>query len=41
MKKGLVPNDIKYMGSLVQDICYRNAKAYFNLGYNQKIEITE
>jgi len=34
MKKGLVPNDIKYMGSLVQDICYRNAKAYFNLRYN-------
>ncbi|MBA4746324.1 MAG: glucuronate isomerase [Muricauda sp.] len=41
IKKGLVPNDIEYIGSLVQDICYRNAKAYFNLGYNQKIDITE
>ncbi|MDF0718129.1 glucuronate isomerase [Muricauda sp. 334s03] len=34
MKKGLIPNDLEYIGSLVQDICYRNAKAYFNLGYN-------
>lgn len=30
MRKGLVPNDIAYIGGLVQDICYRNAKAYFD-----------
>ncbi|MDD7885457.1 glucuronate isomerase [Flavivirga sp. 57AJ16] len=30
IKKGLVPNDLSYVGGLVQDICYRNAKAYFN-----------
>jgi len=34
IKKGLVPNDIEYIGGLVQDISYRNAKAYFNLGDN-------
>lgn len=34
IKKGLVPNDLPYIGSMVQDICYRNAKTYFNLGYN-------
>ncbi|RIV68273.1 glucuronate isomerase [Flagellimonas aequoris] len=34
IKKGLVPNDIAHIGGLVQDICYQNAKTYFNLGYN-------
>ncbi|WP_375587732.1 glucuronate isomerase [Flagellimonas aurea] len=34
IKKGLVPNDIEYIGGLVQDISYRNAKAYFKLGDN-------
>ena len=34
IKKGLVPNDIEYIGGLVQDISYGNAKAYFNLGDN-------
>ncbi|MDI9358282.1 MAG: glucuronate isomerase [Phycisphaerales bacterium] len=31
MEKGLLPNDMKWMGTLVQNICYYNAKAYFNL----------
>jgi glucuronate isomerase len=29
VEKGLVPNDIALLGSMVQDICYRNARAYF------------
>lgn len=34
IKKGLLPNDLVYIGGLVQDICYGNAKDYFNLGYD-------
>jgi len=29
MKKGLIPNDIPWIGNVIADICYRNAKAYF------------
>ena len=29
--KGEVPNDIQWVGKIVQDICYNNAKKYFNL----------
>jgi glucuronate isomerase len=29
MEKGLIPNDIKLIGGMVQDICYNNAKKYF------------
>jgi glucuronate isomerase len=31
MEKGLLPNDEQWMGSLVKDICYYNAKRYFNI----------
>jgi glucuronate isomerase len=31
MKKGRLPNDEKWIGSIVQDICYNNAKHYFDL----------
>lgn len=41
IKKGLVPNDMALIGSMVQDICYRNAKEYFNLEHNPKTKITE
>jgi glucuronate isomerase len=27
--QGLVPNDMKLVGNMVQDICYNNSKAYF------------
>ncbi|WP_235295829.1 glucuronate isomerase [Portibacter marinus] len=27
---GELPNDMDWLGSIVKDICYRNAKAYFN-----------
>ncbi|WP_338358895.1 glucuronate isomerase [Yeosuana marina] len=30
VKKGLVPNDTEFLGRMVQDICYNNAKNYFN-----------
>jgi len=29
VKKGLVPNDIQFLGKMVQDICYYNALNYF------------
>jgi len=29
--KGELPNDIQWVGKIVQDICYNNAKNYFNL----------
>lgn len=28
--KGLLPNDIEWLGKIVSDICYNNAKEYFN-----------
>lgn len=30
IKKGLVPNDIPFIGKMIQDICYNNAASYFN-----------
>ncbi len=30
MQKGLLPKDMNLIGGIVQDICYRNAKSYFN-----------
>jgi glucuronate isomerase len=30
MEKGLLPNDNKWIGNIVQNICYHNAKEYFN-----------
>jgi glucuronate isomerase len=29
VKNGLVPNDIEFLGKMVSDICYNNAKKYF------------
>lgn len=29
VKKGLVPNDIEFLGKMIQDICYNNAVEYF------------
>lgn len=31
IKKGLIPNDIGFVGKMIQDICYNNAKDYFDL----------
>lgn len=31
IKKGYMPNDINWIGSIIADICYHNAKKYFNL----------
>jgi len=30
IRKGLVPNDIHFIGKMIQDICYNNAVNYFN-----------
>jgi len=29
MENGEIPDDMAMVGNMVQDICYRNAKAYF------------
>jgi len=29
VERGLLPNDPKLLGELVQDVCFRNAKRYF------------
>ena len=29
MAKGLIPNDMGFLGSMVRDICYNNAASYF------------
>jgi glucuronate isomerase len=31
IKKGYLPNDIPWIGSIISDICYNNANNYFNL----------
>jgi len=31
MEKGLLPNDVEWMGKIIQDICYNNAKEYFGV----------
>ena len=30
IKKGLIPDDIPFIGKMIQDICYHNAAAYFD-----------
>ncbi|MEO6455899.1 MAG: glucuronate isomerase [Ginsengibacter sp.] len=30
MEKGELPNDIELTGKIIKDICYYNAKKYFN-----------
>ena len=32
MEAGLIPNDEKWIGQIIQDICYNNAKKYFGWG---------
>ncbi len=31
MHKGIMPNDQQWIGSIIENICYKNAKEYFNL----------
>jgi glucuronate isomerase len=31
IKKGMLPNDEKWVGKMISDICYHNAKGYFKL----------
>ncbi|MFY0712226.1 glucuronate isomerase [Seonamhaeicola sp. NFXS20] len=30
LNQGLVPNDLEFLGKMIQNICYNNAKNYFN-----------
>jgi len=32
MENGILPNDEKWIGQIISDICYYNAKEYFKLG---------
>ena len=34
VRRGLVPNDLEALGSLVRGVCYTNARDYFGLGSN-------
>ncbi|UMB55174.1 glucuronate isomerase [Lutibacter sp. A64] len=34
VNKGLVPNDLPFLGKMVQNICYNNAESYFNFKMN-------
>ena len=36
IEKGLIPNDIKLVGKMVSDICYNNARSYFNFWNDEK-----
>jgi glucuronate isomerase len=31
VEKGELPNDLEFFGKLVQNVCYNNAKSYFEL----------
>lgn len=30
IEKGLIPNNVEHVGKIIEDICYNNAKGYFN-----------
>jgi hypothetical protein len=36
--RGLIPNDRELLGDLVKDLCFRNAKAYLNLGLPERFK---
>ncbi len=41
IQHGLLPKDTAFIGSLIQDICYRNAKSYFNFNYSHSKSMVE
>ncbi len=41
IKNGDLPNDIKWIGKIIEDICYHNAKEYFNFPSLVKNKIKE
>ena len=41
VKEGLLPADEKWLGKLVADICYHNAKGYFNFQNQQPVSYAE
>jgi len=38
IENGELPNDIPWIGKVIQDICYNNAKSYFNLQYLDEVK---
>jgi len=38
IENGELPNDIPWIGKVIQDICYINAKSYFNLQYLDEVK---
>jgi glucuronate isomerase len=41
MEQGLIPNDIQYIGGIVKDICYNNARKYFDFYKDEKLKKKE
>ncbi len=39
--RGELPNDIKWIGKMISDICYQNAKDYFQFPEHKPAEITQ
>jgi glucuronate isomerase len=33
VEKGLLPNDVPYLGNIIKDICYHNAASYFSFNF--------
>jgi glucuronate isomerase len=33
VEKGLLPNDVPYLGNIIKDICYHNAADYFSFNF--------
>jgi glucuronate isomerase len=40
MEAGLLPRDLKLIGGLVEDVCYRNAAGYFDFGLDANVPAT-
>lgn len=40
VENGELPNDTQWLGKIVSDICYHNAKTYFNFSKNLKADLT-
>jgi glucuronate isomerase len=36
MEQGLIPNDLQFIGGIIRDICYNNAKKYFGFFVDEK-----
>lgn len=39
IQKGLLPNDMNWVGGIINDICYNNVKSYLNLPVEAKVKL--